>query len=382
MKILIAPNSFKGSCNSKDVAIAMEKGILNVLPHAGIEKIPLSDGGDGFLDTFKFANTRIKIYRTKVLGPVGKKVDACYGILDDTAIIEMAQASGLRLLEPWERNPFFTTTYGTGQLIKLALDRDVKKIILGIGGSATIDAGVGCLQALGVKFIKKNGKDIGYGGVELIKISRIDPAGIDLRLKHTEFIIACDVKNPLTGRKGAAYIYGPQKGATPRMVKILDKGLCNYAKIIKRDTGRDIENIPCAGAAGGIGAGLVAIAGAKLRTGVKVVAELIGLNEKIKKVDLVITGEGEIDGQTVYGKVPIGIAKIARKYNIPVVAICGSLGEGYELVYKYGIDVVMSIIDSPMESTCAMEKANFLIEKAAERAFRILLVGLNMRQRT
>ncbi|OIN95626.1 glycerate kinase [Candidatus Desantisbacteria bacterium CG1_02_38_46] len=370
MKILVAPNSFKGSCSAINVTNAIEKGILNVLPYVSIEKIPLSDGGDGFLQTSKFANRQIKIYRARVTGPLGKEVNAHYGILGDTAIIEMAQASGLHLIAPEKRNPFFTTTYGTGQLIKLALNRGARKIIIGVGGSATVDGGAGCLQALGVKFIKKNGKEIGFGGRELSKISRIDPAGIEPRVKDTEFIIACDVQNPLTGSRGAAYIYGPQKGANPGMVKILDEGLHNYARVIKKDIGMDVESIKGGGAAGGIGAGLVAIAGAKLKKGIKVIADLTGLGERIKKADLVITGEGKIDNQTIYGKAPIGVAKIAKRYNIPVVAICGSTGEGYEAVYKHGIDVVASIMDSPMEISRAMKEADFLIEKATERFFR------------
>jgi glycerate kinase len=382
MKILVAPNSFKDSCSATDAAKAMERGILNVLPAARVEKIPLSDGGDGFIDAIKFANARIKIYRVKVTGPQGEKINARYGILEDTGIIEMAQASGLHLIEPGKRNPFFTTTYGTGQLIKSALDRGVRKIILGIGGSATVDGGIGCLQALGVKFIKKNGREIGFGGGELIKISRIDAGGIDTRLKNAEVIIACDVRNPLTGSRGAAYIYGPQKGADARMVKILDKGLRNYAGIIKRDIGADIKDVPGAGAAGGISTGLMAVAGARLKEGVKVITGLTELEKKIKEADLVITGEGKIDVQTVYGKAPIGVARLAKKYGVPVVAICGSIGGGYEAVYKHGIDAVMSIIDSPMGISRAMEKAVFLIEKATERFLHILLTGLNMRRKT
>lgn len=381
MKILIAPNAFKGSCNAVDVACAMEKGILNVLPQTDIEKIPLSDGGDGFLDTIKIANPRVKVYKKRVVGPLGKEVNAIYGILGKTAIIEMAQASGLNLVPYGKRNPLLTTTYGTGQLIKSALGRGVKEIILGIGGSATVDGGAGCLQALGVKFINKNGREIGSGGGELIKISRIDSAGIDSRVKNTRFIIASDVQNPLTGKRGAAYVYGPQKGASPEMVKILDKGLCNYARVIERDVGVDIENLPGAGAAGGIGAGLMAIAGAKLKEGIKIIVDLTGFQDRIKKVDLAITGEGKIDGQTVYGKVPVGLAKIARRYNIPVIAICGSIGEGYEAVYKYGIDAVMSIIDSPLEISQAMENAEFLIERAAQRLACILSVCLKIRRK-
>lgn len=382
MKILVAPNAFKGSCSAVKVASAVEKGILNVLPYVRIDRVPLSDGGDGFLDAIRLANAQVKVYRARVIGPLGKEVNAGYGIFDDTAIIEMAQASGLNLVPSRQRSPLFTTTYGTGQLIKFALDRGARKVIIGIGGSATVDGGIGCLQALGVKFTKKNGREIGFGGGELRKICRIETDGMDSRIKNTEFVIASDVQNPLTGRRGAAYVYGPQKGASSQMVKILDEGLRNYARVLKRDIGVDVESIKGAGAAGGIGAGLMAITDARLKEGIKVVADLTGLEGRIKKADLVITGEGKIDCQTIYGKAPIGIAKIAGKYNIPVIAICGSVGEGYEAVYKYGIDAVMSIIEAPIDISYAMEKAEILIEKTAQRFARILSVCLNMGRRS
>lgn len=376
MKIIIAPDSFKGSLSALEVGNAIKEGILRLIPKANIEIIPMADGGEGTVDAL-VAATGGRIIIEEVNDPLMRKIKAKYGILGDgiTAVIEMAAASGLPLVKLEERNPMITTTYGTGELIKSALDKGCKKFIIGIGGSATVDGGAGVAQALGVKLLDKNGVDIGLGGGGLEALEKIDISGIDPRIKETETIVACDVDNPLVGPRGGPAVYGPQKGATPEMVKKLDKFLDKYADIIKRDLGLDIKDVPGAGAAGGLGAGLMAFMKAKLRPGIEIVIEASSFEEHLKEVDLVITGEGKIDQQTIYGKTPIGVAKTAKKYGLPVIAISGSIGEGADAVYNNGIDALMSIISYPMSLDEAMDNAFKLISDAAERTIRLVLIG-------
>ncbi|NLT95326.1 MAG: glycerate kinase [Clostridia bacterium] len=374
-KIVIAPDSFKGSMSAMEVCDAVEKGIRAVLPTAAIVKVPMADGGEGTVETLVKA-TNGKIVKINVLDPLGNEVESKFGILGDgrTAVIEMALASGLTMVPLEKRNPLVTTTYGTGQLIKGALDYGCREFIIGIGGSATNDGGVGMAQALGVKFLDKNGQEIGFGGGSLRDLEHIDLGSIDPRIKESNFKVACDVDNPLCGPKGASYVFGPQKGATPEMVKILDENLLHLAEVINRDVGVKVENEPGAGAAGGLGAGLMAFCNARLKRGVELVIEATGLEEKIKGADLVITGEGQMDFQTAHGKTPYGVAQVAKKYNIPVVALVGSIGSGVDILYEKGIDAVFSITQGPMSLEECMKNGNLLLEKTAGNIMRLLSI--------
>jgi len=364
LKILIAPDSFKESLTSIEVADYLKEGFKKADKNFEITKLPLADGGEGTVKSL-VAATDGKIMKKEVTDPLGNKVEAIYGILGDgkTGVIEMATASGLPLVPKDKRNPLKTTTYGTGELIKAALDQGCTKLIIGIGGSATNDCGVGMAQALGGKFLDEDGKQIGYGGQYLKDIEKIDLSQLDSRIAETEIEVACDVDNPLYGKNGAAYIYGPQKGASKDQVKELDQGLKHIAEIIKDDLGKEVNEIPGAGAAGGLGAGLSAFLDAKLRPGIKIVMEASKLREKMKKVDLVVTGEGKIDGQTASGKTPVGVSRIAKKEELPVIAVAGTIGEDAEKVYDEGIDFLYSVIDKPMTLKEAIDNADELLIK-------------------
>ncbi|GAA0737278.1 glycerate kinase [Clostridium oceanicum] len=378
MKFVLAPDSFKESMTAKEVADAMEKGIKKVLKNAECVKVPMADGGEGTVQSLVDA-TKGKIVDVKVTGPDGiNKVDAVFGILGDgkTAIIEMASASGLHLVEKEKRNPLNTTTYGTGQLIKAALDRGVSTILIGIGGSATNDAGVGMLQALGVRFLDKRREEISFGGGSLYKINKIDLNRLDERLKNIDIKVACDVDNPLVGEKGASYVFGPQKGATPDMVKQLDENLVGFADIVKDQMGKDIREVEGAGAAGGLGFGLMAFLDAKLKKGINLVVEYTKLREKIKDADFVFTGEGSIDFQTVFGKTPFGVAKVAKEFNIPVIAFAGHIGEGVEVLYESGIDSIVNILRGATDLKTALKEGKMNIEKTSENITRILSLRL------
>ena len=364
MKILIAPDSFKESLTSIEVADYLKEGFKKADKNFEITKLPLADGGEGTVKSL-VAATDGEIKKKEVTDPLGNKVEAIYGILGDekTGVIEMATASGLPLVPKDKRNPARTTTYGTGELIKAALDQGCTKLIIGIGGSATNDCGVGMAQALGGKFLDEDGKQIGYGGRYLKDIEKIDLSQLDSRIAETEIEVACDVDNPLYGKNGAAYIYGPQKGASKKQVKKLDNGLRHIAEIIKDDLGKEVNEIPGAGAAGGLGAGLSAFLDAKLRPGIKIVMEASKIEEKMKYVDLVVTGEGKIDGQTCSGKTPVGVSRIAKKKDIPVIAVAGTIGEDAEKVYDEGIDFLYSVIDKPMTLNEAINNADELLLK-------------------
>ena len=368
MKIVVAPDSFKGSLTAIEVSCAIEQGIREVFPKAEVVKIPMADGGDGTVQCLVNA-TGGKILREKVIGPLGDEVLASYGILGDkkTAVIEMAEASGLTLVPENKRNPLITTTYGTGQLIKAALDQGCRKMIIGIGGSATNDGGAGMVQALGVKLLDRERKEIGFGGGELKKISKIDTRHMDRRLSDTKILVASDVTNPLCGPKGASKIYGPQKGATPEIAEELDRSLAHFAEMIKKDLHKDVKDIPGAGAAGGLGAGLIAFLNAELRPGIGIVIEVVKLEEVIKNADLVITGEGKIDSQTICGKAPIGVAKIAKKYNIPVIAIAAIIGEDADIVHQYGIDNLIKVSEPPVSLSEPKSKKIQLIKERIEQ---------------
>jgi len=367
MRVVIAPDSFKGSASAKEVAQAIADGLKVALPDSEFDLVPMADGGEGTVEALVVA-TGGKIVTKRVTGPLGEPVDAFFGILGDgeTAVIEMAAAAGLHLVPPEKRNPLLTTTYGVGELIKAALDAGCKRVIVGIGGSATNDGGAGMAQALGAKLLDENGNEIGFGGGELGKVARIDTSELDSRLRETEILVACDVTNPLTGPNGASAVYGPQKGATPEMVKLLDENLRHYAAIIRRDLGVDVEHVPGAGAAGGLGAGLMAFCQAKLKRGVELVIQAVRLDERVQKANLVITGEGKIDFQTGFGKVPHGVAQVAKRYKKPVIAIVGQLGEGSEKCREWGIDACFAITDKPMSEQDAMANTLALLKRTAQ----------------
>ncbi len=372
MKIVIAPDSFKESLSAGEVAEAIEEGVRRVFPQAEVEQVPLADGGEGTVRTLVEA-TGGKVEEVEVTGPLGNKVKANYGILGDkkTAVIEMAAASGLPLVPRQKRDPSRTTTYGTGELIKAALGAGCREFIIGIGGSATTDGGAGMAQALGAKLLDGKGKDIGFGGGELRRLRSIDIAHLDRRLRESKVTVASDVDNPLCGDRGAAHVYGPQKGATPEMVEKLDKALQHFAKILKRDLHKDVADIPGAGAAGGLGAGLIAFLGATLRSGVDIVMEVVGLEEKILAADLIITGEGKMDKQTIYGKTPSGVAKLAGKHKKRLIGICGMLGAGAEVLYRHGFQALFPNRKGSMSMEEAMERARELTAATAERAMRL-----------
>ncbi|PWK98727.1 glycerate kinase [Pantoea allii] len=345
MKIVIAPDSYKESLSALEVASAIEAGFREVFPDAHYVKIPVADGGEGTVEAM-VAATQGKRVRLTVTGPLGEPVEAFYGLSgnEDTAYIEMAAASGLELVPAAQRDPLITTSFGTGELIKNALDKGVKHIIIGIGGSATNDGGAGMMQALGARLLDKQDKQIGQGGGALPELASIDVSGLDSRIRHCRFEVACDVTNTLTGVHGASAIFGPQKGATPELVEQLDRALTHYAAIIQRDLGIDVLQVSGGGAAGGMGAALHAFCQAELRRGIEIVTEALGLEEQVKDADLVITGEGRIDSQSINGKVPIGVANVAKRFNIPVIGIAGSLTDDVGVVHQHGLDAVFSVL--------------------------------------
>ncbi|KAA5805979.1 glycerate kinase [Thermoanaerobacterium thermosaccharolyticum] len=376
MKILVAPDSFKGSLSSKEVLKAISEGIRRAID-AEIAGLPIADGGEGTVDAL-ITSLGGKIIDVDVLGPLGNVVKGYFGVLNDgTAVIEMAASSGLNLVPNDMRNPLITTTYGVGQLIKEALDAGCRKFIIGLGGSATNDGGAGMIQALGVKLLDEDGKDIPYGGGNLHKLKKIDTSSIDKRVYESSFIVASDVTNPLCGEYGASAVYGPQKGATPEMVEILDDNLRHYASVVKETLGKDFLDVPGAGAAGGLGFSLMAFLNAKIRSGIDIVMEASNIDEKIKSCDIIITGEGNTDFQTAYGKAPAGIARIAKKYGKPVVILSGGLGKNYKDLYDIGVTSMFSIVDRPMTLQEAMINAKKLIADRTEDIIRIFISGRN-----
>jgi glycerate kinase len=358
---------------AKQVAEFLSIGIRHVLPKAEIKLLPLADGGEGTVNALVEA-TGGHFEKVKVFDPLLRPIDSFYGILGDgqTAVIEMAAASGLELLKPDERNPLITSTYGTGELIKHAIDKGCKKIIIGLGGSATNDGGMGAAVALGVKFYDETGKEIEQGGGFLGNLYKIDTSAINKRLNSCKLILACDVTSMLTGPEGASYLFGPQKGANAIQVKQLDLNLQHYASVIKKQLGKDVEFIKGSGAAGGLAAGLMAFTNAEIRQGFDEVKEIVELEKWIDWADWIITGEGKIDSQTQYGKTPTGVANTAVKLNKPVIAVAGALDKGYETLYHLGITSIFSIIDKPMPLSEALSNTGKLLEKTAERIFRLI----------
>ena len=379
MKIIIAPDSYKESLTAMEVSNAIEAGFKQIFPHAKYHKLPMADGGEGTVQSLIDA-TNGHIITQSVTGPLRDPVEGFYGITGDgkTAIIEMAAASGLHLITPEKRNPLITTSYGTGELIKAALDKNVEHIIVGIGGSATNDGGSGMLQALGIKLLNKQGIEISDGGGSLSDLVTIDISNLDPRLAKTKIEVACDVNNPLCGKTGASYIFGPQKGATPEMVKLLDKNLNHYADLIKKQLNRDVKNIAGAGAAGGLGAALLGMLNTTLRPGIEIVMEAVNLPQVIAGADLVITGEGRIDSQTIHGKTPIGVARVAKQYHIPVIGIAGCLANDCHAVYGHGIDAVFSVVPRAKTLAEAFKDAAINIELTSRNVAATLAISKDL----
>jgi glycerate kinase len=381
MHILIAVDSFKGSLSSQQAGEAITEGIHMVFPEATTFILPMADGGEGTVEALVQAK-KGKILRTKVTSPLGEEIEGFLGQLPDGMVaLEMAAASGLPLVPPEKRNPLLTTTRGTGDLILKAMDLGAREIILGIGGSATNDGGAGMAQALGVKLLDEEGKELKSGGGELGRLASIDLSRVDPRLKHTKITVMCDVDNPLCGPRGASAVFGPQKGATPEIVQTLDHYLEHYAQVINGQLGLDIKDLPGSGAAGGLGAGLLAFTHAELKTGVETILDTVNFDQMLKEADLVITGEGRIDSQSLYGKVPMGIAKRAVKQVKPVLAVVGSIGPGSEDLYAHGLSSIVSIVNGPMLLEESMEQAYELTIGATERAFRMMKIGQTFQTR-
>ncbi len=373
MKIVIAPDSFKESMSASSVAVAIERGILKIDKHTETIKVPLADGGEGTMEALVDSLDGTCITHT-VTGPLGEEIQARYGLVDqEMAVMDIAEVVGLHLIPKEKRNPLHTTTYGIGELILHALDQGVKQFIIGLGGSSTNDGGIGMAQALGAKITDKDGKDVPFGGEGLSKIHRISMTEMDERLGACTFDIACDVKNPLIGPKGASYTYGPQKGADPEMVSLLDEAMKNYADILKRDIQVDVSQIEGAGAAGGLGTACIVFLHAALQQGIDLVSKVTDLESYIKDADLVITGEGKIDDQTLYGKTPVGVAAIAKKYGVPVIVITGANHVTSSKIYETGINAIFSITDGPIALDEAMERGEQLTEKLAENIIRFYM---------
>lgn len=379
MKIVIAPDSFKESLSAMAVANEIEAGFREIFPEAEYLKLPVADGGEGTVQAMIDASDG-KLVGLEVTGPLGEPVSAFYGLMGDghTAVIEMAAASGLELVAPSQRNPLLTTSYGTGQLILHALNAGARRFVLGVGGSATNDGGAGMLQALGGKLLDATGADLAAGGGALNMLDQIDLSELDARIKDSVFDVACDVSNPLVGPQGASAIFGPQKGATPEMVARLDDNLRHYAVIITRDVGQDVAEVPGAGAGGGIGAAMMVFLGGRLRPGSEIVTAAVGLDAAVADADLVITGEGRIDGQTIHGKTPVGVARVAQRHGKPVIAIAGSLAAGASVVHAHGIDAVFGAVSRPCTVEEALAAAAVNVRSAARNIAATLRLGASL----
>ena len=379
-KIVIAPQEFKGSLTAIEIARAIEVGVKRAIPDAATVLAPVADGGDGTLQALVDSSGG-RIESATVTGPLGEDVEAEWGALGDgkTAVIEMARSSGLALVDLDARDPRRATTRGVGELIAAALNANQSKFIIGIGGSATNDGGAGMMQALGASLLDCAGHELGPGGAALAKLDRIDVANLDDRVRSASVVVACDVNNPLCGPTGASAVFGPQKGATPEIVAELDAALSHFADIMERDLGADVRERAGAGAAGGLGAGLMALLDAELRAGVDIVLDAVGLAKQLDGADLVITGEGQIDASTIFNKAPVGVARLASQRGIPVMALSGSLGQGYEGVHELGIDAVFTLVDRPMTLDEALDDTERLVSSLAEEATRAFAAGARAR---
>ncbi|BCK30096.1 glycerate kinase [Vibrio cholerae] len=376
MKVVIAPDSFKESLTAKQVCDAIQAGLARVWHDAKFVAIPVADGGEGTVQSLVDA-TQGRLVEVKVMGPQGKRVEAFYGMLGDnqTAVIEMAAASGLHHVPLAQRDPKLTTSFGTGELIRHALDQGVTKLIIGLGGSATNDGGVGMLAALGARFTNADGDPIQLTGGGLRELTHIDLQDFDPRLQNCDILVACDVNNPLCGDKGASAVFGPQKGATPEDVQLLDGALRQFGLLTEKVTGKMVLESAGAGAAGGMGAALLAYTQARLRPGIEIVLETVQLAYQVSDADLVITGEGRIDSQTVHGKTPMGVAKVAKRFDVPVLALCGCTGDNYQAVYQCGIDAVFAAVPRAMSLEDALKESDFNLADLAENVARLWVLS-------
>ena len=374
--IVIAPQAFKQSVAARTAALAIRRGILRAVPDAATTLIPVADGGDGTLAAL-IDTTNGRYFTTSVTGPLGDDITAQWGVMGDgqTAVIEMALASGLALIPDDRRNPRTATTYGTGQLIAAALDAGYTRVIVGLGGSATNDGGTGMASALGVRFLDDAGNELPPGGAALASLAHVDASGAHPALAGATLIGATDVTNPLCGDTGASAIFGPQKGATPAMVAELDGCLANLARVIRADLGVDVLDTPGSGAAGGLGAGLIAFAGCELRSGIDMVCDALDFDRHAADADLVITGEGRADRSTAFDKAPVGIARRSKALGVPTLLLAGSLGSGYDVLYEHGIDAIIPIAEEPATLESGLQNGAALLERAAERAVRLYCLG-------
>ncbi|HDG1689055.1 TPA: glycerate kinase [Kluyvera georgiana] len=379
MKIVIAPDSYKESLSALEVASAIEAGFREIYPDAEYIKLPVADGGEGTVEAM-VAATQGRVIQVEVTGPLGEVVPGFFGVSGDErcAFIEMAAASGLELLPPDARNPLKTTSWGTGELIRHALDLGVSRIIIGIGGSATNDGGAGMVQALGAQLLTADGQPIAPGGAGLSTLAKIDISGLDPRLAQCRIDVACDVTNPLVGDEGASAVFGPQKGATPEMVALLDRALAHYAGQIAQELDLDVLTLEGGGAAGGMGAALYAFCGAHLRPGIDIVTDALHLDALVADADLVITGEGRIDSQTIHGKVPVGVARVAKRYQIPVIGIAGSLTADVGVVHQHGLDAVFSVLHRICSLDEALAEAGTNVRMAARNIAAAIKVGQSL----
>lgn len=380
MKIVIAPDSYKESLSALEVANAIEQGFREIWPDADYVKLPVADGGEGTVEAM-VAATAGRIVDVDVTGPLGEPVTAFFGLSGDerTAFIEMAAASGLEQVPVALRDPLKTTSWGTGELIRHALDAGVDHIIIGLGGSATNDGGAGMVQALGAKLLDVRQNEIGKGGAALDALTRIDISQLDPRLAACRIEVACDVTNPLTGKEGASAVFGPQKGATAETIDRLDTALVHYAQIIARDLEVDVLELAGGGAAGGMGAALYAFCGAQLRRGIEIVTDALQLDACVADADLVVTGEGRMDSQTIHGKVPVGVAKVAKRYHKPVIGIAGSLTADVGIVHEHGLDAVFSVIYTICTLDDALKNAAENVRMTARNVAATLKMGQTLR---
>lgn len=380
IKVIIAPQEFKGALSALAAAEAIERGVKAALPEAETVLVPVADGGDGTLDAL-VEGSGGRVFRSVVTGPLGQPLEARWGVMGDgqTAVIEMALASGLALVPPQRRDPYITTTRGTGEIIAEALDRGFSRIVVGLGGSATNDGGAGMASALGARFLDAEGQTLPDGGAALARLVKIDVSQLNPKLAQTSIIGATDVTNPLCGPTGASAVYGPQKGATPAMVAELESALKNYGRVLQRDLGKDVSERPGAGAAGGLGAGLMAFAGAELLPGIDMVCDVVNFDAHLQGADLVITGEGRADRSTIFNKAPVGVARRALAQGVPTLLLAGGLGPGHRELYQHGIAAIVCIADSPMSFRQSLGRTAELLEGAAERALRLMGVGANVK---
>ena len=382
MKFLFASDSFKGTLSSEQIITLLDAAAKNVFPDCETMGIPVADGGEGTIDAV-ISVLHGSIYEVDVHGPLMEEVVSRYGETGNgAAVIEMAAASGLPMVPVDKRDPRVTTTYGTGELIKTALDRGCRDITIAIGGSATNDGGMGAMRALGIRFLDENGEELSGCGNDLARVADIDISGLHSAVKYARFTIMCDVNNPLTGPDGATYTFGKQKGGSPEILDELEQGMIHYAALIREKVGTDVDQIPGSGAAGGLGAAFCVFLKAEMKSGIETVLDLIHFDELLEGVDLVITGEGRIDWQSAFGKVPSGIGNRCRKKGIPAIAIVGGMGDKAEMIFDHGIDSIITTINGAMGLDEALERAEELYAGAAERAFRMVKAGMRLQDRS